>query len=549
MKRCQRTSCCVRFFISAASMAVPMIAVAANPGDVIITEVMYDTASDEGRWEWVEIKNTTAAPVDLNGWVFDDDDDNSVLSSNISNGTGNTIVPAGGVAVLYNGTTLGFDTTRFTSAWGSGITLIGVNATSPTASLGGGLGNSGDAFALWDDFTKYDADDLFVTSGTRRTFNNSITNINYATANGYPSATNGKSLAWKGTGSVTDPTQWVKSVDGELSAHTSLATTIESSLNSDTDRGNPGIVPAGGRANGLLITEVMYNPRSATPSEAAWEWVEVYNNTGATIDFGSPAPGKAYYFDDDDDNALAGPNITSGSIAQGATAVLFNAAANTLEHLQEAWGNTINFIPVAPWTDLTNGGELLAIWDTDAAYAADALPGTMSPRRTAASAIAAVNYDNGGGMSPLWVQSDGDSSIELTDLSISYLDESYPAYWDLSSGGVIPNVVMATNPDHAGGDVGSPGFVPSSSGLLGDFNGDLKVDAADYTVWRNGLGSTYTVADYDDWKANFGAVASGTGAGSGSVAANGAVPEPAALASISVLIACASAMGLRGRSG
>jgi arabinogalactan endo-1,4-beta-galactosidase len=61
----------------------------------------------------------------------------------------------------------------------------------------------------------------------------------------------------------------------------------------------------------------------------------------------------------------------------------------------------------------------------------------------------------------------------------------------------------------------------------GDFNKDGMVNAADYTVWRNGLGSLYDAADYDDWKANFG---SGAGSGSGSAGvARFAVPEPACL--------------------
>jgi subtilisin family serine protease len=38
----------------------------------------------------------------------------------------------------------------------------------------------------------------------------------------------------------------------------------------------------------------------------------------------------------------------------------------------------------------------------------------------------------------------------------------------------------------------------------GDFNDDGTVDAADYVVWRNGLGTLYTQSDYDIWRANFG---------------------------------------------
>lgn len=70
-----------------------------------------------------------------------------------------------------------------------------------------------------------------------------------------------------------------------------------------------------------------------------------------------------------------------------------------------------------------------------------------------------------------------------------------------------------------------------SAGIDGDYNDDGTVDAADYTVWRDNLGSTValpndptsgtvSVDDYDVWKANF-----GLSAGGGSVA----IPEPSAI--------------------
>jgi hypothetical protein len=73
-------------------------------------------------------------------------------------------------------------------------------------------------------------------------------------------------------------------------------------------------------------------------------------------------------------------------------------------------------------------------------------------------------------------------------------------------------------------DVGPKGTVTvtaAAAGVAGDYNHNGIVDAADYTVWRDGLGSTYTQADYDVWKTNF-----GNQSGSGS-SANAAVPEPA----------------------
>ena len=61
--------------------------------------------------------------------------------------------------------------------------------------------------------------------------------------------------------------------------------------------------------------------------------------------------------------------------------------------------------------------------------------------------------------------------------------------------------------------------------MPGDFNGDNKVDAADYVAWRNGMGSVYTQSDYDVWRAHFGQTV-GSGAGVDWLA-GAAVPEPA----------------------
>jgi hypothetical protein len=63
-----------------------------------------------------------------------------------------------------------------------------------------------------------------------------------------------------------------------------------------------------------------------------------------------------------------------------------------------------------------------------------------------------------------------------------------------------------------------------SPSLQGDYNGNGIVDAADYVVWRKGLGTTYTQNDYNIWRTHFGQTAA---AGSGNTAA--AVPEPASL--------------------
>ncbi len=60
--------------------------------------------------------------------------------------------------------------------------------------------------------------------------------------------------------------------------------------------------------------------------------------------------------------------------------------------------------------------------------------------------------------------------------------------------------------------------------LPGDFNHNGVVDAADYVIWREYLGTTYTQIDFNVWRAHFGETA-----GSAAVAVIGegaAVPEP-----------------------
>ncbi|MEX2092105.1 MAG: hypothetical protein WD971_05480, partial [Pirellulales bacterium] len=92
----------------------------------------------------------------------------------------------------------------------------------------------------------------------------------------------------------------------------------------------------------------------------------------------------------------------------------------------------------------------------------------------------------------------------------------------------------------------SPGFTylraePPAAEPTGDYNGDHIVDAADYTIWRDTLGSTTDLrangdntgesedkiddADYVFWKAHFGDLVP-LGAGGGQVAT---VPEPTML--------------------
>jgi hypothetical protein len=71
--------------------------------------------------------------------------------------------------------------------------------------------------------------------------------------------------------------------------------------------------------------------------------------------------------------------------------------------------------------------------------------------------------------------------------------------------------------------------------LQGDFDLNGTVNAADYVVWRKGVGNMYTQYHYNAWRANYGASAATAMGGAVSLEAS-AVPEPSSL----VLILCAA---------
>jgi hypothetical protein len=68
-------------------------------------------------------------------------------------------------------------------------------------------------------------------------------------------------------------------------------------------------------------------------------------------------------------------------------------------------------------------------------------------------------------------------------------------------------------------------FFESTARERGDFNADGVVNAADFVVWRDGLGTTFSATDYEAWRAHFG---QSTAAATHIVT----VPEPACMALI-----------------
>jgi hypothetical protein len=134
-------------------------------------------------------------------------------------------------------------------------------------------------------------------------------------------------------------------------------------------------------------------------------------------------------------------------------------------------------------------------------------------------------------------------------LDVSLLGDFTPTLgdnWQIITAGEISGVFSSVT---AGYSVQRQGdnlllyFGAATIALAGDYNEDHIVDAADYTVWRNNLGSTTYLAndpspgvdmdDYVTWKNNFGMTIDAFSA------SNSAAPEPTSL-----LLVALAALGL-----
>jgi hypothetical protein len=81
--------------------------------------------------------------------------------------------------------------------------------------------------------------------------------------------------------------------------------------------------------------------------------------------------------------------------------------------------------------------------------------------------------------------------------------------------------------------------------LVGDFNQDGTVDAADYVVWRKGAGVAPTPINYRRWRTSFGATNPAPIGSALGPSSQEAVPEPGAL--VLALIAAVVMWGIRTR--
>jgi hypothetical protein len=141
---------------------------AAARADLVITEVMYNPASTETAWEWIELMNTgPAVDFAVTPYVIDDDNTSFHSQPNISAG----VIPSGAVAVLYDADAL--SAAEFELAWGDVAHLVPVTDWAAMR-----LNNGSDTIGIWDDFAAY--------AGDHQTQLNAIVSFAYTDAPPFP---------------------------------------------------------------------------------------------------------------------------------------------------------------------------------------------------------------------------------------------------------------------------------------------------------------------------------------------------------------------------
>jgi autotransporter-associated beta strand protein len=268
------------------------------------------------------------------------------------------------------------------------------------------------------------------------------------------------------------------------------------------------------------------------------------------------------------DNAQ-GPATFSGKITDGKGQVSLYKAGNgtqilsgqnTFSGLTGVFNGTLvlasaGALPTGSMVSVTNGAALVV----DADSTGGTVLSTSGTTTIAAGATLTANNFSLGTVGGLTMQLGGptvaanaklnvNGALNLAaKLTVSLVNNFQPRLgdsFDLMDWGSLSGTFAALNlPALAGGLHWSTSQLYingtiSVGGLLGDYNQDGVVDAADYTVWRDTLGSTTDLradgndngvidqGDFAIWKAHFG---EHTGSGSGSASP---VPEPSTTAMV-----------------
>jgi hypothetical protein len=194
----------------------------AAPASIVISEIMYNPASDEispGVGEWIEIVNTGASAVDLGGWLFDDED-----ATNWGAIPAGTTLNPNQIAVFFDSA---FTTAAtFRSDWSVPVSALAV---------GIGWGNLANSPAPGNEVLQL-LNNLSVEMDV----------VNYDDTIPWPSGADGPSIYLKNLSADNDNgTNWARSATGIAKAVSPTGATF-----SAADIGSPGRFYLGGDYNG-----------------------------------------------------------------------------------------------------------------------------------------------------------------------------------------------------------------------------------------------------------------------------------------------------------
>ncbi|MDX9911172.1 MAG: lamin tail domain-containing protein [Phycisphaerales bacterium] len=230
------------------------------------------------------------------------------------------------------------------------------------------------------------------------------------------------------------------------------------------DGNNNGILDQCELADTIVITEIMYDPFSATEME----YVEIKNITSGSIDI------SGYVINDIEGDGPTDPVPNGTILGPGEIAVLCNNAvgdeALARADYEAAWGSVtpggtpIRFIPLSNWGGRNNN--------------ASSVDEILTVINASGVVVDVANYfspDSNGIPTGGWPTRDGHGSIYLYGNAVGSLDNDNGGDWDLHIEGLDgawrSNEFTPSNDPNTGNpwtgslgqDYGSPGFVPAGA--------------------------------------------------------------------------------------
>jgi probable HAF family extracellular repeat protein len=249
--------------------------------------------------------------------------------------------------------------------------------------------------------------------------------------------------------------------------------------------GNGGAINASGQVSGSSLTN-----SDAAYHAFLWKPTTPNGTSGAMHDLGTLGGTESFGGTINTSGQVAGFSYPTGNAAYHAylwTPTTLNGTSGAMQDLATLGGlNSYSY-------NLSAGGQVIG----------------ASEVHVTSDHTHAFLYTSGNGMVDLNTLIDPLSGWELSDAA------------DINSAGQITGQGVINHEYHA--YLLTPILVP------GDFNRDGSVDAADYVVWRKGLGTIYTQTDYNVWRAHFGQTAGSGGGSAGASLSQATVPEAATL--------------------